>query len=353
MGKIGVGIIGCGTIANSAHIPAYLKNDDAEILYFCDIRPERAAAAVEQYGVGRAVADYRQVLADPAVAAVSVCVPNNMHAPISIDALEAGKDVLCEKPVARTYDEALGMLEAKKKTGRLLAIGVVNRYNFSVNQIRDIIAGGELGEVYQVYVSFRSHRSIPGLGGDFTRRAVAGGGALIDWGVHFLDIVMYCTGDPAPLTVTGEVFGKLGADMRGYTYTSMWAGPPNYDGVYDVEDSVTGLIRTTGPVITLNGAWAQNIGEQEMFIDFMGTRAGIRLQYGAGFKLYSSRGGMLSETSFTFPQHNHFEAEINAFVNSVATGAKLPSDIETALKTARMMQAVYDSSAAHAEIKLD
>ncbi|HPU58796.1 MAG TPA: gfo/Idh/MocA family oxidoreductase, partial [Candidatus Avimonas sp.] len=111
-----------------------------------------------------------------------------------------------------------------------------------------------------VYVSFRSHRSIPGLGGAFTTKEIAGGGALIDWGVHFLDIVMYCCGDPKPLTVTGEAFCKLGKNIPEYAFKDMWAGPPKYDGIYDVDDSVTGMIRTEGPVITFNGAWAQNIG---------------------------------------------------------------------------------------------
>ena len=191
-----VAIIGCGTIANAAHIPAYLKNPDAEIKYFCDILPERAQAAVEKYGCGTAVSDYHQVLADPEIEAVSVCTPNNMHARISIDALYAGKNVLCEKPAARTYAEALEMQKAQHETGKVLNIGVVNRFNDSVNLIKKYIDDGRLGEVYHVYVSFRAHRSIPGLGGAFTTKAIAGGGALIDWGVHYLDIVMYCCGDP-------------------------------------------------------------------------------------------------------------------------------------------------------------
>ena len=105
-----IAIIGCGTIANSAHIPAYIANPEAEIVYFCDIIPERAQAAVEKYGCGTAVVDYRDVLADPQVEAVSVCTPNNVHAQIAIDALHAGKNVLCEKPAGRTYDEVVRKL---------------------------------------------------------------------------------------------------------------------------------------------------------------------------------------------------------------------------------------------------
>ena len=198
-----VAIIGCGTIANAAHIPAYMKNPEAEIKYFCDIIPERAEKAVETYGCGTAITDYHVALNDPEIEAVSVCTPNNMHPVIAIDALRAGKNVLCEKPAARTYAEALEMQKVQHETGKVLNIGVVNRFNDSVNLIKQFIDEGKLGEVFHVYVSFRAHRSIPGLGGAFTTKAIAGGGALIDWGVHYLDIVMYCCGDPTPKTVTG------------------------------------------------------------------------------------------------------------------------------------------------------
>mgnify|MGYP000688827266 FL=1 len=349
-----VAVIGCGTIANAAHIPSYMNNPEAEIKYFCDIIPERAEAAVEKYGCGTAITDYHIALNDPEIEAVSVCTPNNMHPTISIDAMRAGKDVLCEKPAARTYAEALEMQKVQHETGRILNIGVVNRFNDSVNLIKKFIDDGKLGEVFHVYVSFRAHRSIPGLGGAFTTKAIAGGGALIDWGVHYLDIVMYCCGDPKPVTVTGEAFCKLGRDMKNYAYRSMWAeNTKNVDGTYDVDDSVTALIRTEGPVITVNGAWAQNIGQSETYIDFMGDKAGIRLQYGSDFTVYTAEHGALIEYKPEFKMRDHFQNEIDAFVDCVKTRKKLPSHIDTVIITARMMQAIYDSSAAHQEQKLD
>ena len=349
-----VAVIGCGTIANAAHIPSYMNNPEAEIKYFCDIIPERAEAAVEKYGCGTAITDYHIALNDPEIEAVSVCTPNHMHPTISIDAMRAGKDVLCEKPAARTYAEALEMQKVQHETSRILNIGVVNRFNDSVNLIKKFIDDGKLGEVFHVYVSFRAHRSIPGLGGAFTTKAIAGGGALIDWGVHYLDIVMYCCGDPKPVTVTGEAFCKLGRDMKNYAYKSMWAeNTKNVDGTYDVDDSVTALIRTEGPVITVNGAWAQNIGQSETYIDFMGDKAGIRLQYGSDFTVYTAEHGALIEYKPEFKMRDHFQNEIDAFVDCVKTRKKLPSHIDTVIITARMMQAIYDSSAAHQEQKLD
>lgn len=349
---IKVGVIGCGTIANAAHIPAYMKNKDVEIKYFCDILPERAQAAVEKYGCGMAVTDYHTVIEDPEISAVSVCTPNNMHPVITIDALYAGKNVLCEKPAARTYAEVEEMMKAQRETGRILVIGVVNRFNDSVRKIKQYIDEGRLGKVHHVHVSFRQHRSIPGLGGAFTNKAIAGGGVLIDWGVHYLDIVMYCCGDPAAKTVSGEAFSVLGQDMPAYTYRKMWAGPPQLDGVYDVEESITGLVRTQGPVISFTGAWAQNIDEKECYIDFMGDKAGIRLQYGGHFTLYSAEHGALVKYTPEFEMTDMFENEINAFVDYVQTGKEMPSRIETVAITARLMQAVYDSAAQHREIVL-
>jgi len=344
MSKTIVAIIGCGTIANNAHIPAYLANPDAEIKYFCDIRKERAEKAVDQYGCGEAIEDYRIILEDPEVVAVSICTPNHVHASIAIGCLRAGKHVLCEKPAARTYEEALEMQKVQHETGKTLNIGVVNRFNKGVNIMKKMIEDGELGELYHVYVSFRSHRSIPGLGGDFTTKAVAGGGALIDWGVHFLDIVMYCTGDPEPKTVTGQTYSKLGKDMLNYAYLNMWAGPPDYSGTYDVEDFVTAMIRTEGPSITVNGAWAQNIGVDEMYIDFLGDKAGIRLQYGADFTLYSAKHGALLESTPKYTKTNAYQDEIDSFLAGIRSGEKSPSHIDTVILSSKIIEAIYQSS---------
>ena len=349
-----IGIIGCGTIANAAHMPSYANNEKAEMKWFCDLIIEKAQAAKEKYGNENSLVttDYRDVLNDPEVQAVSVCTPNNVHNEISIAAMKAGKDVLCEKPAARTYAEALEMKKVQNETGRILNIGVVNRFNDNVNAIKKYIDQGKLGEVFHVYVSFRAHRSIPGLGGAFTTKAIAGGGALIDWGVHYLDIVMYCCGDPKPLTVSGEAFCRLGKDMKNYVYRSMWAeNTKNVNGTYDVDDSVTGMIRTEGPVITFNGAWAQNIGESETYIDFMGDKGGIRLQYGKTFKVYTTENGALVEYVPEIKSRDHFQNEIDAFIDCVEKREKLPSHIDTVIITAQIMQAIYDSAEAHGEVK--
>ncbi len=347
-----IAVIGCGKIATSQHIPAYMENSETEIKYFCDIILERAEACVKQYGIGKAVKDYKEILSDSEIDAVSVCTPNDVHKVISIDFLRAGKNVLCEKPAARTLDEALEMQKAQHETGKVLNIGVVNRFNTGVNKIKELIDKGELGEVYHVYASFRSHRSIPGLGGAFTTKSISGGGVLIDWGVHFLDLIMYSCGDPKPIAVSSQAYSKLGKNIQDYTFIDMWAGPPIMDGTYDVDDFITGLIRTEGPTISLNGAWAQNIGETEMFIDFLGTKGGIRLKYGDDFVLYKAENKNLLEIKTSYQTSDMFKNEINAFINCIKTGDKLPSHIDTVVITAKIMQGLYDSSEKGCEVKI-
>ena len=351
---IKIAVIGCGTIANSAHIPAYLASPNAEIKYFCDIIPARADGAVAKYGCGKAVYDYKEILDDPELDAVSVCTHNDMHSVISIDFMQHGKHVLCEKPAARILSEALEMEKVSYETGRILSIGVCNRYAESVNRIKSMIAAGDLGEVYHVYASFRAHRSIPGLGGDFTTFACSGGGALIDWGVHYIDLIMYCLNDPKVLNCSGEAFSKLGVDMKNYVYTGMWAEDTSdtENGTYDVDDSVVGIVRTDKAVISFHGAWAQNIGINETFIDFMGDKGGIRLQYGGGFTYYTAKDGALIEMQPTFRMNAMHETEVLDFVESVRKGERNRNDIRYAVGTSKIMQAIYDSSASHKEIAL-
>lgn len=352
--KLGVAVIGCGSISG-AHIPSYLALDNVEVRYLCDIIPERADKAVEKYGCGKACYDYTELLDKDDIDIVSVCTHNDMHSKISIDFMRAGKDVLCEKPAARILSEALEMQKVAHETGRLLSIGVVNRFTDNVMRVRKLIQDGALGEVYHTYVSFRAHRSIPGLGGDFTNKAVSGGGVLIDWGVHYLDLTLYCLGDPTPLTCTGEAYCKLGKDMKGYVCTNMWAADTTdlENGVYDVDDFVSGFVRTSGASISFNGAWAQNIGESECFVDFIGTKGGVRLDYGKKFTIYSTMGDMLTEIKPDYAAKGFdYAGEIASFVNSVITREPNQAYIDNAIVTSRIMDAIYRSSDEHKEVSL-
>ncbi|PAV28320.1 oxidoreductase [Virgibacillus profundi] len=351
MNKIKVAVIGCGTISDN-HMESYVNNELTEIKYLIDISQESAVEKAQKYGVTHTETDFKKILDDKEVEVVSICTPNNTHAPIAIECLNAGKHVLCEKPAGINMKQVSEMKAAAERNNRILNIGVVNRYNTAVNKIKQIIDNGELGKVYHVYCSFRSHRSIPGLGGPFTTKDIAGGGVLIDWGVHFLDLIFYSLNQPKVLTVSGATHSELAKDMKDYTYINMWAGPPVYDGTYDVEDFVTGLIRTTGPTISLNGAWAQNIDESAMFVEFLGDKAGIKLQYGGNFKIYSAKNGNLYETTPTYTTSDAFYGEIDGFIQSVINQKKGRSHIDNVIVTSEVMEAIYLSAEKGREIEL-
>ena len=249
------------------------------------------------------------------------------------------------------------MKKVADETGNMLSIGVCNRFNDAVMQIHDLIEQGALGDIYHVYCSFRAHRSIPGLGGPFTTKAESGGGVLIDWGVHYLDLIFYCMGERKLKTVSAETYSVLGRDIDKYVCTAMWAGPRISNGTYDVEEYVTGMVRLEDEkksisTITLEGAWAQNIGESDTYVDFIGDKGGIRLQYGKNFVLYSTCNGMLTETKYDYSTENMYSREVRDFLTNAPKKVKTRASIDHAIKTSELMEMLYKSAAEHKEIEM-
>jgi predicted dehydrogenase len=351
MKKMKIAVIGCGNIAKGAHLPALSGMSDVEIKYAADLIEERAKAAQEQYGAGQAVTDYRIALDDRDVEAIFVLTPNYSHYTITMDALKAGKHVFCEKPITNTYALSKEMADEAKKRNLILNIGVCNRYHKSVELIKEYTEQGKLGELYHIYCSFRNFRSIPGLGGAFTSKEKSGGGVLIDWGIHFLDLILYITGVRIR-TVSANTYNKLGRDISAYVYKDMWAGPPVPGGVCDVDDMVTGFIRTSGASVSFNGAWAQNIDQNEMFIDFMGDKGGIRLMYGRDFTFYTAENGILQSVKPDYNIPNMYEREDLRFIEAVRKGLKTRSHIDRVLESARLLDAIYESADKQAEIRI-
>ncbi|MCL2834336.1 MAG: Gfo/Idh/MocA family oxidoreductase [Treponema sp.] len=351
MDKIKIAVIGCGKIANDAHLKPLSAMPDVEIKYAVDLIKERAEAACKNFGAKQALVDYKIALADREVDAVYVLTPNFSHYTITMDALRAGKHVFCEKPITVSYPLSKEMADESKKQNKVLNIGVCNRYHKSVELIREYVQQGRLGDLYHIYCSFRNYRSIPGLGGAFTSKEKSGGGVLIDWGIHFLDLILYITGAKIR-TVTANTYNKLGTDIKSYVFKDMWAGPPVPDGVCDVDDMVTGFIRTNGASISFNGAWAQNIDQNEMFIDFMGDKGGIRLIYGKDFTFYTTSDGVLQAVKPDYKIPNMYEREDLRFMEAIRSGLKTRSHIDNVLESARLLDAIYESAGKQAEIKL-
>ena len=347
-----VAIIGCGRIANNAHLPALSSLEDVRIKYACDLLIEKAEAAKSKFPkIENVCKDYNEVLADPEVEAVFVLTPNFAHYTVTMDALKAGKHVFCEKPITVNYALSVKMAKEAKKQNKILNIGVCNRYQKSVEMLREYVESGKFGDVYHVYCSFRSFRSIPGLGGDFTTKSQSGGGVLIDWGIHFLDLILYVLGGAKIKSVTCDAYNEMAKDMKSYKYHGMWAeDTANIEnGTNDVDDFITGHIRTDKASISFNGAWAQNIDKGEMFVDFLGDKGGARLDYGSKFTFYD--GATLETIKPEYDIPDMYTCEDRAFIESFKTGVKDKNNIDNILESMKLLDALYESSSKKKELK--
>ena len=353
MDKKVIAVIGCGRIAKNAHFPAFAKMENVRVKYACDILPEKAGKLKEEYPlIENVISEYKIALADSEVDAVFVLTPNFAHYTVTMDALRAGKHVFCEKPITVNYALSREMAQEAEKQGRILNIGVCNRYHKSVEMLEELNRQGRFGNIYHVYCSFRSFRSIPGLGGAFTTKEQSGGGVLIDWGVHFLDLILYILGGAKLKNVTCDAYCEMAKDMKAYKYKDMWAEDTAdiESGINNVDDYVSGHIRTDKASISFNGAWAQNIKQNEMFIDFLGDKCGARLKYGKKFEIYD--GSTLETIVPEYDIPNMYLCEDKAFIESVITGEKNRNHIDNILESAKLLDALYQSAKIKGEIKL-
>lgn len=353
MRQITVGIIGCGRICNGAHVPALKNIDGIKVKYACDLIAEKAETVKEKLGAEIACTDYRTVLADKQVDCVFVLTPNFAHYEITMAALKAGKHVFCEKPITVNYALSREMCEEADKQGKILNIGVCNRYHKSVELLEKLNREGKFGKIYHVYCSYRKYRCIPGLGGAFTTKSQSGGGVLIDWGVHFFDLIYYILGGAKTISATADAYSEMAKDMKAYKCSDMWARDTAdvENGINDVEDFISGYIRTDKASVSFNGAWAQNIGHDEMYIDFLGDKAGARLDYCGHFTLWSQdESGELAKTVYDYPIPDMYTREDEAFFESVRSGKKCRSNISDVLPSAQLLEMLYESAGIKKEV---
>ncbi|HTR25573.1 MAG TPA: Gfo/Idh/MocA family oxidoreductase [Terriglobales bacterium] len=271
MDKLRVGVIGCGGIANGKHFPALNKlRNRIELVGFCDIIEDRATSACQKYGDPNAkfYVEHRRLLEDKSIDVVYVLTPNVSHCAISVDSLEAGKHVLCEKPMAATYADAKKMLDAAKRTGKKLTIGYQNRFRRNVQFLQKACRAGDLGDIYFARAQALRRKGVP-TWGVFSDKSKQGGGPLIDLGTHVLDITLWMMNNYKPKQVVGSVFHKLKDSPEGNMF-----GPWN-PKTHEVEDSAFGFIKMeNGATISLEASWAINIRKDESGLTLCGTLAG-------------------------------------------------------------------------------
>lgn len=272
MEKLKIAIVGCGGIANAKHMPSLKGLDNVELVAFCDIILERAEKAAKNFGVegARVYEDYNEMLATEKLDVVHVCTPNNVHAPVSIAAMEADCHVMCEKPMAKTVEQAQAMLDAHKRTGKKLTIGYQNRFTAENQYLHEACENGDLGEIYYAEAEAIRRRAVP-TWGVFIDEDKQGGGPLIDIGTHSLDLALWHMNNYDVDTVTGSVFHKLNNDTRTGNLWGDW-DPEKYTA----EDSAFGFIKMkNGATIVVKSSWAINMANpREAMCVLAGTKAG-------------------------------------------------------------------------------
>jgi len=267
--KIRIGIIGCGQIAQQ-HMAAYAQLPGAQMVAFCDMNLAAAQKAAETYGPAEAYSDYREVLAREDIDAVDVCLHNNLHMPMTVAGLKAGKHVYCEKPMAGSYRDALTMLETARETGKHLHIQLAQLYADATRAAKELIAEGALGDVFHARSSGFRRRGRPYVDGygtpNFVQKKQASGGALYDMGVYHISQILFLMGNPEVQRISGKTYQKIAMDAKRKEISN-----------YDVEELAVGFIRFSGDrSMELIESWAANLDTFEGSF-LLGDKGGVRL----------------------------------------------------------------------------
>ena len=276
--RLRIGIVGCGGIANGKHLPSLKAINRADIVAFCDLISERAEKACAEYGAegAKTYTDYHRLLEDKSIDVVYVLTPNRMHAQVSIDALNAGKHVMCEKPMAKTAADARAMVEAAKKSGKKLTIGYQHRHKPEARYLKSVIERGDLGDIYYSHAYAIRRRGTPNWG-VFLNEYEQGGGPLIDIGTHSLDLTLYLMNNYRPRMVVGTTYKKVENPEMG----NPWGGWP--EGANTMEDAAFGfIVMENGATINLEATWALNTIEPipEGSTQLCGSKAGAQIKGG-------------------------------------------------------------------------
>ena len=342
-----VAVLGTGAIARSQHLPAWSKLAEFEIAALADASPVSLAAVPTEFQVERRVTDYRELLDDPAIDVVDICVPSALHAEVAIAALAAGKHVLCEKPLATSRADAAAILAAWRASGKKLMVAQHMRFEPSVLQLRSYLEHNPPGDVYYTRAQWLRRRRLPARPG-FTDKRLSGGGALYDLGVHLLDLSWWLIGCPTPASVSGVTFDRL---ARRRDIGSEWGTwEPT---TIDVEDFAAGMVRLAGGgAISLEVSWLGFQPEGEFWrLQMYGTRSGVTWPEGVivgednlipwDLKLAEAKG-----------EKAHHQV-IREFARAVVDDAPVPIPPEQSATIIAILDGLYASSASGREAAIE
>lgn len=346
-----IGIIGCGGIANGKHMPSLKKVKDIEMVAFCDIIAERAEKAAKEYGTkdAKVYTDYKELLKDTSVDIVHVCTPNRSHSFITVDALEAGKDVMCEKPMAINSAEAKKMLDAQKRTGKLLTIGYQNRFRPDSQYLKAEADNGAFGDIYYAKATAIRRRAVP-TWGVFLNEYEQGGGPLIDIGTHALDLTLWTMNNYKPKYVVGTAYHKLNNILPSGNAWGDWEPEK-----FTVEDSAFGfIVMENGATIILESAWALNsLDVREAVTSVCGTKGGADMNDGLRIngikhgKQYVEKPNFSSGGAAFYIGNDSNDASANEarqWIEAVRTRKQPATLPEQAFVVTRILEGIYESA---------
>lgn len=352
-GKLCFGVIGTGSIGKIHMAQLSKLSEDVELAAVTDVNQPMAEQAAKEFAVDRVCKTHTEMLEDSDIDAVIIAVPNKYHAPIAVEAMKAGKHIMLEKPMAVNVESAKEIVRAQKEYKRILMVPHQMRWEWISGEIKKNVENGSLGKIYYAKAGWMRRKGIPGWGSAFTQKEESGGGALIDAGVHTLDLALYLMGNPKPVSVFGSVYSELGSRKKGL---GVW-GTRNMNGKFDVEDLATALIRMEdGSVLSLETSWAMNgeIGDSGPFIHLLGSEGGAATAW---------KTGTLYAEMFDHPINVKLEPPADCpearvlmlkhFIDCLQEGKESISNAMTGLANNLIIDAIYQSSQNKCEVILN
>jgi predicted dehydrogenase len=357
-GPLRVGVVGVGW-AGQQHVAAYHALRGTKVVALAGLEEDIREGLTARYRIEHSVARWEDLLALDGLDAVSVAVPTFLHAPITIAALERGLHVLCEKPIALHAAEADAMVQAARTAGRILDVAFNHRQRGDIQKLKEVIDAGRLGRPYYAKAWWLRRTGIPTLGSWFTRAELAGGGPLVDIGVHVLDYALFLLGNPAVVAVSASTYDLLAAAGFGSSPDSDKTGATD-DRTFDVEDLATVFMRLAdGGTLLVEASWAAHRRDGDEFgITLYGTDGGAELivdDYAprGSLKVFGDDGGEPVATRETVTAGRGHKAVVEQFVEKIRSGDWGSHDGSGAASLARLVDACYRSAAEQREIRLD
>jgi predicted dehydrogenase len=353
-----VGVVGLG-YAGEMHLKSFSRLPNVEPVALAGLEAGKLRELGGRYGVPNLYASWEELVARADLDVVSVGAPNHLHAPIAISALEGGKHVLCEKPLARTGAEAEQIVEAARKANRVVHIAFTQRERGDVQVLKRNILEGNLGRVYHVKATWMRRNGIPGMGSWFTDKEMAGGGPLIDLGVHMIDMALYLMDEPEVESVSCATYAELGPRGRGSRGGDDDENKTVVGDAYEVEDLATAFIRLSGgATLNLEAGWAAYRESSDDFgVTLYGTDGGAEMRvrnYGTQdtVRIYTDVAGVPAVVAPEItPREGHLSVA-RRFVETIRKGEYQGHDGEDGLRRARVIDACYTSALENREVSL-